>query len=172
MDRVAKLPGVTTLALHQSSFGTSYPKPTRLLLLGTRQLPDFCYVGLPVYDDDGSYIGPLPRLQNQPSMRDRATTGPFNTTGTEQRPIRMCQWIAATLLGTCSAPATTEADKKTGDSGESYPICKPEGHRLQGGKGPPRLCETVSGYKDHDASWRAMFAEKVEKRNTTASRWG
>ena len=45
MSKVAKLPKVTTLALHRSSFGTSYPKPTRLLLLGARQLPDFCYVG-------------------------------------------------------------------------------------------------------------------------------
>ena len=34
MSKVAKLPKVTTLALHQSSFGTSYPKPTCLLLLG------------------------------------------------------------------------------------------------------------------------------------------
>ena len=95
MARVAKLPRVITLALHQSSFGTDYPKPTRLLLLGARHLPNFCYVGPPTYDDNGSYIGPLPRLHNQPSIRHRATSGPFKTTGTEQWPIRMCQWIAA-----------------------------------------------------------------------------
>ena len=95
MDRVAKLPRVATLALHQSSFGTDYPKPTRLLLLGARHLPNFCYVGPPAYDNTGSYMGPLPRLHNQPSMRDRATSGPFKTTGTEQWPIRMCQWIVA-----------------------------------------------------------------------------
>ena len=156
MNKVANLPKVTTLALHQSSFGTGYPKPTRLLLLGVRHVPDFCYVGLPTYDDDGSYVGPLPRLHGQPSVRDRATSGPFKTTGTEQWPIRMCQWIAAMLLDTCSAPATTandgqDADKQTGASGNGYPTCKPEGHRLQGGKGPPRSCETLSGYKDfHD----------------------
>ena len=107
MARVAKLPGVTTLALHQSSFGTDYPKPTRLLLLGARHLPNFWYVGPPTYDDNGSYVGPLPRLQYQPSMRHCATSGPFKTTGTEQWPIRMCQWIAAMLLDTCSAAATT-----------------------------------------------------------------
>ena len=56
MERVAKLPQVTTLALHQSSFGTDYPKPTRLLLLGARHLPDFCYVGPPAYDDTGSFF--------------------------------------------------------------------------------------------------------------------
>ena len=33
--------------------------------------------------------------------------------------------------------------------------CKPEGHRLQGGKGPPRSCETLAGYKDfHDGGGR------------------
>ena len=53
MARVAKLPRVKTLALHQSSFGTDYPKPTRLLLLGARHLPKFCYVGSPTYDDNG-----------------------------------------------------------------------------------------------------------------------
>ena len=63
MSKVAKMPGVTTLALHQTSFGTIYPKPTRLLLLGIRGLPDFCYVGPPVFDEDACYTGPLPRLK-------------------------------------------------------------------------------------------------------------
>ena len=40
-------------------------------------------------------------------MRDRATSGPLKTTGTEQWPIRMCQWIAAMLLDTCTPAATT-----------------------------------------------------------------
>ena len=60
------------------------------------------------------------------------------------------------LLETCSATATTandgqDADKQVEDNEEGYPICKPEGHRLQGGKGPPRSCETLLGHKDfHD----------------------
>ena len=63
------------------------------------------------------------------------------------------------LDSSCSAAATTategrEADNrrdKVEDNDEGYPICKPEGHRLQGGKGPPRACETLAGYKDfHD----------------------
>ena len=161
--RVAKLPGVTTA--------------TRLLLLGARHLPNFCYVGPPTYNSDGSYIG-LPRLHSQPSMRHRATSGPFKTTGTEQWPIRMCQWIAAMLLDTCSAAATTanggrEAENRTDnveDNDESYPVCKPEGHRLQGGKGPPSACETLAGYKDfHDGGglcspgrWRKEVRELAD----------
>ena len=77
MTKLATQPKVTTLALDQSSFGTDYPKPTRLLLLGAHHLPDFCYEGPPTYDKDGSYTGPLPRLQHHSSMRDRATMGPF-----------------------------------------------------------------------------------------------
>ena len=84
-----------------------------------------------------------PRLQHQSSMRNRATNGPFKTTGTEQWPVRMCQWIAAMLIQACSAAATTategrEAEVQTvklRDDEESYPICKPEKYRLQGGKG-------------------------------------
>ena len=82
------------------------------------------------------------------------------------------------LLDTCSATATTandgqDADKKIGDSGDSYPICEPEGHRLQGGKGPPRACETLSGYKDfHDGGglcspgrWRKEVRELADGAN-------
>ena len=47
MAKLATRPNVTTLALHQSSFGTDYPKPTCLLLVGARHLPDFCYEGPP-----------------------------------------------------------------------------------------------------------------------------
>ena len=47
MDRVAKLPKVTTLALHQSSFGTDYPKPTRLLLLGGTSFAKLLLCGPP-----------------------------------------------------------------------------------------------------------------------------
>ena len=128
MKGVLQLPGVSTLALHQSSFGTSYPKPTRLLLFGPRYFPSFCYLGPPRYDEAGYYVGPLPRLHNQPTMRDRATSGPF-TTGTGQWPIRMCQWIAATLLHSCSAAATTATeggraeDEDTPEySNKGYPI--------------------------------------------------
>ena len=110
-------------------------------------------------------------------MRDRATAGPFKTTGTEQWPIRMCQWIAATLLHSCSAAATTateggraEDEDTPENSDKGYPICQPEGHRLQEGNGPPRACETLAGYKDfHDGGglcspgrWRKQVRELAD----------
>ena len=151
MEKIIKLSQATTLALHQSSFRTSYPKPTRLLLLGLRSLPNFCYVGPPFFDATGTYIRPLPQLQGVTSMRDRANTGPFKTTGTEQWPVRMCEWISAMLLYTCAATATTanegqDADKLP-EQEMSYPICEPEGHRLSGGADPAGQCQTLSGYK-------------------------
>ena len=79
------------------------------------------------------------------------------------------------LLDTCSGTATTakegqEADKRVEDNAESYPICKPEGHRLQGGKRPPRSCETLSGYKDlHDGG--GLCSWQMEKGGPGASGW-
>ena len=59
------------------------------------------------------------------------------------------------------------------DNDESYPICKPEKHRLRGGKGPPRACETLAGYKDfHDGGglcspdrWRKEVRELADGAN-------
>ena len=78
------------------------------------------------------------------------------------------------LLDTCSATATTaeegqEADKRADnlvqENSKSYPICKPEGHRLQGGKGPPKSCETLAGYKvasGGEASWKVLLEIQIE----------
>ena len=105
MSKVAKLPKVATLALHQRSFGTSCPKPTRLLLLGVRHCPDFCHVGPPTYDDEGSYMGPLPRLQGQPSMRERELPqGALKPQGQSSgryacvSGLRLCYWILVQQL--------------------------------------------------------------------------
>eukprot|EP00439_Symbiodinium_sp_Y106_P034280 s5728_g4.t1 len=52
--------GLRTVAFHQASFGVPYTKPTRLLLCTSLDMPDFVYEGLPSYDDQGYYKGPLP----------------------------------------------------------------------------------------------------------------
>ena len=55
--------GLRTVAFHQASFGVPYAKPTRLLLCTSLDMPDFVYEGLPSYDDQGYYKGPLPSAQ-------------------------------------------------------------------------------------------------------------
>ena len=90
-------PRALHLVFHQADFGTPYPKPTRLLL-ATKQPPlDFMHSGLPVFDNDGFYKGPLPRHATAGRMAKR-DGAPFATTGTEQWPSAFCKWIATTIL--------------------------------------------------------------------------
>ena len=136
--------GLRSVAFHQSSFGTSYPKPTRLLLKTNAALPQFCYEALPSFDDQGYYLGPLP-LPEVPPMQTRTADGQFATRSTAVWPPRLCQWLAQLLVQTvlASGAATPagrgdEAARCGPDEKISYHICEPEGHRLQGGQGEPR----------------------------------
>ena len=88
------------MAFHQASFGVPYAKPTRLLLCTSLDMPDFVYEGLPSYDDH--YKGPLPSAQGFGKMFQRQAKGAFKTTGSEQWPVAMCQWLSAMLLSSCS----------------------------------------------------------------------
>ena len=98
-------PDWKTFAVHQGNLGAGYPKPTRLLIRAAVELrfPSFCYMGPPSFDAKGFYIGPLPMAKGMGSIRNRQSTGPFKTSGTEMRPAKMCQWIsifhATFLLG-------------------------------------------------------------------------
>ena len=78
--------GLRTVAFHQASFGVPYAKPTRLLLCTSLDMPDFVYEGLPSYDDQGYYKGPLPSAQGFANMFQRQAKGAFKTTGSEQWP--------------------------------------------------------------------------------------
>ena len=79
-----------TFAFHQGNLGAGYPKPTRLLILarGGFQLPPFCYLGPPSFDDKGFYVAPLPMAKGMGSIRGRQSHGPFKTSGTEMWPAR------------------------------------------------------------------------------------
>ena len=127
-------------------------------------------MGPPKYDDTGSYIGPLPRLHNQPSMRNRATSGPFKTTGTEQWPIRMCQWIVAMLLDTCSAAATTATEGREADNRTD----KVEYNDERRKKSLPgrakhwqatRTCTTAEGHVHRPGRWRKEVRELADGAN-------
>ena len=84
------------------------------------------------------------------------------------------------LLHSCSAAATTAIEGRRAEdedtrenSDKGYLICQPEGHRIQGGKGPPRACETLAGYKDfHDGGglcspgrWQKQVRELADGAN-------
>eukprot|EP00439_Symbiodinium_sp_Y106_P006583 s9606_g1.t1 len=101
-------------------------------------MPDFVYEGLPSYDDQGYYKGPLPSAQGFAKMFQRQAKGAFKTTGSEQWPVAMCQWLSAMLLSSCLLPAK-DAVGKGGAAAlddklqDSFPINAPEGPRVLGG---------------------------------------
>ena len=104
MAKLATRPNVTTLALHQSSFGTDYPKPTRLLLLGARHLPDFCYKGPPTYDKDGSYTAfasaTTPLLHERSSYNGSLQDHWYRTMARANAPVDSC-YVDTSLFSCC-----------------------------------------------------------------------
>ena len=72
-------------------------KPTRLLLRTPLEMPDCVHEGPPCYNAQGFYTGPLPSAQGYSGMLQRQATGAFKTTGSEQWPAKMCQWLSALL---------------------------------------------------------------------------
>ena len=87
--------GCKSVAIFQSDFGAQYPKPTRLLLnLPLLEGATF-YEGLPVFDDQGFYKGPLPKCTTATSsLRRSSSSSPFTTTGTAAWPPKLCAWLA------------------------------------------------------------------------------
>ena len=136
--------GLRTVAFHQASFGTPYAKPTRLLLRTSLPMPDCVYEGAPCYDAKGYYTGPLPSAKGHGAMFQRQATGAFRTSGSEQWPAKLCQWLSAMLVSTClhaANAAVGEGDHASPvetlpPSSETFPLNYPEGPRVLGGTGP------------------------------------
>ena len=145
--------GLRTVAFHQASFGTPYAKPTRLLLRTSPPMPDFVYEGLPRYDPKGCYTGPLPSAQGRGAMFQRQARGAFKTSGSEQWPAKLCQWLSAMLVSTClhaANAAVGEGDhaehaETLPPTSETFPLNHAEGPRVLGGTGPPRFCRQLGG---------------------------
>ncbi len=153
-----------TCVFHQGNLGCDYPKPTRLWLRAKPDLPGFCYEGPPSFDKSGFYLGPLPLAKGMGSIRNRKATGPFQTSGTECWPARMCQWIAALLVESQPPPATTATKEDIAETAmateSGHPVCEPEGSRLLGGRAPldtarflafERITTMVAGYAPRGA---------------------
>ena len=93
--------GLRTVAFHQASFGVPYAKPTRLLLCTSLDMPDFVYEGLPSYDDQGYYKGPL---LHRVSVRCSS----IKLKGPSRLPVLNSGpwlWLSAMLLSSCLLPA-------------------------------------------------------------------
>ena len=100
MEELLTLPGVRWGALAQSDFGTSYPKPTRLLgrLPGLEQV---VHLGPPAHDAKGVYTGPLPPVRGGAPMQvGRDGSGAFRTTATAAWPPALCDALALRMVKT------------------------------------------------------------------------
>ena len=145
-DLLAK--GLRTVAFHQASFGTPYAKPTRLLL-HTSLYPcrtvftKVCHAMI----QKSCYIGPLPSAKGHGAMFQRQAKGAFKTTGSEQWPAKLCQWLSAMLVSTClhAANAAVGEGVHAGHEETLPPLNHPEGARVLGGTGPPRFCRQPGG---------------------------
>ena len=139
------------MAFHQASFGTPYAKPTRLLLHTSLPMPDCVFEGVPRYDSKGCYTGPLPSAKGHGAMFQRQAKGAFKTTGSEQWPAKLCQWLSAMLVSAClhaANAAVGEGDhagheETLPSSCEAFPLNHPEGYRVLGGA--PRFCRQLGG---------------------------
>lgn len=108
----------TTAAFYQQDFGTEYLKPTRLLLRNFRQLPEFFVEGKPLFDEQGYYAGPLESRQATKQLIG-FSAGQFQTTGTEQWPSQMCEWMALQILqGFMARQNAGQNTTVTADEGE------------------------------------------------------
>ena len=138
-----------TCASYQSDFGTAYLKPTRLFLKDFEMEEDTMAPGMPQFDDQGFYQGPLQRRQTEVQLIGQHG-GKFTTAGTEQWPSAFCKWVAQRIikrwitlhtLSACGGGETANGVEKQKSLDKGYPIAQPEGWKLHRGHGEARKCE-------------------------------
>ena len=115
MKRLLPLGDCLPAALNQSDFGTPYAKPTRVFF---RIHPD-CpldprfLVGLPTYDEEGYYVGPLPRVSGLQSLMKTSGDVGFRNTGTAAWPDQLSETIADSLQQSWLLHIAGEGDNST-----------------------------------------------------------
>jgi hypothetical protein len=91
--------GVRSIAIFQSDFGAQYPKPTRLLTNLPVLSPGIFHEGLPKFDENGFYQGPLPKCTSASTNLKRSSKhSPFATSGTAAWPPGLCSWLALSAV--------------------------------------------------------------------------
>ena len=93
---LAAMPGVQSVALAQLDFGSDSAKPTRLLLRIPGDLHPEMYPGMPQFDQDNRYVGPLPRKVGKPLIGK--SQGVYKTAAAAAWPPPLCKWLAEQIL--------------------------------------------------------------------------
>ena len=146
---------VKTVSFYQQDFGTEYLKPTRLLLKGF-DFHDSFAVGLPQFDAQGYYLGPLQKRTASKQLIGQQHSK-FNTSGTEQWPSDFCEWVAQQIFKHVSTSTSSGGGFSQGDvektTQQNYKVSEPEGPKVKGGWGDPRICRAPGKTRDfHDGA--------------------
>ena len=111
-EEILQLPGVRSVALAQVDFGAESVKPTRLLMRTSGQLHPEMYEGLPHFDGEGWYLGPLPKKAGKPLIGKQG--GAFRTAEAAAWPSGLCSWVADQIL----AAFRVNSESRGGQVGE------------------------------------------------------
>ena len=88
--------GMRSVAFAQVDFGSPHVKPTRLLMKFSGELHPEMYAGLPIFDPEGFYLGPLPRKTGASLIGKH--NGQFRTAAAAQWPPLLCEWVATQMV--------------------------------------------------------------------------
>ena len=143
-------------------------------------MPDCVYEGVPSYDAKGCYTGPLPSAKGHGAMFQRQAKGAFKTSGSEQWPAKLCQWLSAMLVSTCLHAANAAVGE--GDHGqpaetlppssETFPLNQSEGPRMGAGRdGTPPFLPTARGGETFPRWGWAMLAWPMASPGQELCRW-
>jgi hypothetical protein len=97
LQNLLKDPSFWTAGLKQQDFGTEYLKPTRLLLRLDDTHDQRLFRGLPQFDDDGIYLGPIPKGFSNWSLAKKPGDTAFRTAGTAAWPPGLCKFLSDQL---------------------------------------------------------------------------
>lgn len=134
--------GAVSLGLRQSDFGMPYAKPTRLLLKVLRPLPASFFVGMPVFNANNTYAGPIPRSStHSTTLAKTSRFEKFRTTGTAAWPSELCKTLVELMSvapqGTSGDFSISSPPSKRQNRGVSDEVSSAEENPLLIGGQPP-----------------------------------
>lgn len=183
-----KLPGTSTMGLHQSDLGAPYLKPTRITMKGTPNNAKRVYPGPPVFSDDNTYLGPIPKVSAKElgltTLARQANETSFRTTGTAAWPHQLAQGAADSIhestiqaensrleggeAASNTAGASGAREKGAKEREITYPVTPhpsdcwvgdAEGSKGRKGKGTGQPASTGSS-----CSWHVLRRQRYSKR--------
>ena len=148
--------GALPVGLRQCDFGTPYVKPTRLLIKVNSALPPSFFPGIPVFDKNSNYLGPIPATKGKSSLVRHKGEAGFRTTGTAAWPQGLCLTLSGLLQAAWARRNSNitlqqTTSLKTADASSLFPVHLPPEGFNPGGVGTCRQVTLLnSTWEFHD----------------------